>query len=111
MTRHIYAIYDKRAEDILEPIQTFKTDAQAIRFFGDILNNKNENNTIARYPEDFKLICLGTIEQNNTITPEREGELKQARTVISGELYAATTQAESELNEGAIARIPTKKHG
>jgi len=62
MVRTLYTVRDTLAETILGGIQIFITDAQAIRFFGDIAGDKQT--AIARHPHDHELIKLGELDES-----------------------------------------------
>lgn len=70
----IYAIRDRIAGDLAGyyPLVVFRTDQQAIRYFGDSLNA--EKSALAAHPQDYELIKNGRVEDDGTIhattTPE-----------------------------------------
>lgn len=52
----LYAVYDKKAS-AYGPVMQIGHDAVATREFGAIC--EHERSTIAKYPEDFELHCIG----------------------------------------------------
>lgn len=62
MIRTLYAIRDVLAETIIGGIHLFITDAQAIRFFGDIASDSQTS--IAKHPGDHELIKVGELHEN-----------------------------------------------
>jgi len=62
MIRTVYAIRDVLAESLLGGLHLFITDAQAIRFFGDIAGDNQT--AIARHPSDHELIKLGELDES-----------------------------------------------
>lgn len=85
MIKKLYAIYDKKAETELG-IFEHPNDLVAIRDFSQACTYKNpqtnEKSQIAKYPEDYCLVCLGTID---TTTMEIISDVK---TVAEAKEYA-----------------------
>ena len=54
----IYTIYDRKAQYCL-PVFSFKSDADAIRSFTQIVVSSDTD--IAKYPADFDLIAIATL--------------------------------------------------
>lgn len=86
----IIAIYDKRAEDIVGILQMHHHEATAVRMFADVA--MNETSQIRRHPEDYDLIQLGTLNNdNNRITPEY-------RVILTGSaLFASQAEGPKEV--------------
>lgn len=67
----IYAIYDNKAKDFtgmqMYILMCFRTDQQAARYFADAVNDKSS--ILNKHPEDYDLVCLGHIEQDNLSAP------------------------------------------
>lgn len=82
MPRNIYAIIDRKTEDLLGPLTIQNADAAAIRFYGDILGNPQ-----ARHQEDYDLLCLG--EFNTHPEPRL---IAATRTVLTGANWLAAQQ-------------------
>lgn len=78
--RHIYAIHDTKADDLvglqMYIMFVFRTDAQAIRYFTDSVTD--DKSVLAKHPEDYQLVQLGTLDDDNTLRPEKH------RTVFTG---------------------------
>lgn len=68
----IYAIYDNVAESLLGNglLHLHAHDAPAIRMFGDVASMPQS--PIALHPQDFDLIKIGVLNDDNTITPVSE---------------------------------------
>lgn len=67
----LYSIYDKQHE-IHGPIFEFHNDELAKRFFKSLSDNPESQ--VHKYPQDYKLVQLGTIDKTEgTIIPKREG--------------------------------------
>lgn len=65
----IYAIYDRKAEDILGgQVTLHRHEATAVRMFDDIA--KLPNSQLARHPQDHVLIRLGYINEELDLEPE-----------------------------------------
>lgn len=89
MPKQIYAIYDNVSEMIIGGLQLHAHAAPAIRTFGDIA--VMQDSQIGRHPNDFDLICLGTLNDDNTIT-------SQHGIVLSGATWAAAQTPRQEQN-------------
>jgi len=63
--RTIYAIRDTLAETLLGGLHLFITDAQAIRFFGDLASDNQT--AIARHPNDHELVKLGELDERTGV--------------------------------------------
>lgn len=62
MLREIYAIYDRKAEDITGPLQMHRNVAVATRAFTDVM--LDQQTMINRHPDDFDLVSLGHLAEN-----------------------------------------------
>lgn len=60
--KRLYAIYDRATEDIIGVIHAMTHDTPAIRLFCDVA--AAQGSMIKQHPEDFSLVCLGTLESN-----------------------------------------------
>lgn len=89
MQTGIYAILDIIANMIVGGLYMHKHDAVAIRFFNDVASQGDS--LISKHPEDFDLIKLGTLEEDNTITPVGEEPL----TILTGKQWFALNQKEN----------------
>lgn len=69
MIRIIYAVRDRIANDLAGtfPLVVFRTDAQAVRYFGDSL--ATERSALAAHPDDYELVKLGTLADDGAIEP------------------------------------------
>lgn len=88
MQTGIYAILDIIANMIVGGLYMHKHDAVAIRFFNDVASQGDS--LISKHPQDFDLICLGTLEEDNTITPVGE----EYRTILTGKQWLALQKKE-----------------
>lgn len=94
--RKLYAVIDTLAQDITGTVITLRNDAEAIRFFTDILSS-NDNN-VARHPLDHQLVCMGEIINDN-------GDIYLADAhgtntlVMTGEQWLATQQLQLQKKE------------
>ena len=57
MQKQMYALLDHTAQVFLNPI-SFINDADAIRWFGTVVNNTEEKTNISNHPEQFTLFRL-----------------------------------------------------
>lgn len=89
MPRQIYAIYDNVAEEIIGGLHLHPHQAPAIRMFGDIA--KLPNSQIGMHPQDFDLLLLGTLLDDNSIEPS-----KRVVPIITGEAWSAAQQPKPE---------------
>lgn len=85
----IYAILDKKAEALVGGLQLHRALASAVRSFTDIA--LDPKTMINRHPEDFELIELGFITDDNQIVPA-EGY----NVVITGAAWAAAMKEKTE---------------
>lgn len=67
--KKIYAIRDRIAQDLAGyfPLVIFRTDAQAIRYFGD--SAVTEKSALGAHLSDYELILCGELADNGTIRP------------------------------------------
>lgn len=65
--KRIYAIRDRVANDLAGyfPLVVFRTDAQAIRYFGD--SALQEKSALGAHLSDYELILVGELADNGTI--------------------------------------------
>lgn len=70
--RLMYSVYDTKAEGLVGGIIMERLDAPAIRAFHDALDAKS-NSILSQHPEDFTLLCLGSIEDNGKIFLNHDG--------------------------------------
>lgn len=59
MEQNAYAVYDFKARQYAAPF-FFLNDAQAIRAFGDVVNDRTT--TLAKHPEDYALYRIGAFD-------------------------------------------------
>lgn len=68
MIKKLYSIYDKKAKATMGIFET-TNDLVAIRDFSQVCSNKDSQ--IAKFAEDYQLLCLGEIDTNTgAIIPE-----------------------------------------
>jgi hypothetical protein len=84
----IYGIIDKLAHDVTGTLVTFKTDAQAVRFFRDVALDKNT--MVSRHIEDYEIVCYGQLFPYD-IQPHTP-----AKFVYGGEQLATELRARAE---------------
>lgn len=65
--RTIYAIRDRVANDLVGyyPLTTFRTDAQAVRYFADSI--AMEKSALGAHPNDYELIACGEVDDDGEI--------------------------------------------
>lgn len=65
--KHIYAIRDRVANDLAGyyPLVVFRTDAQAIRYFGD--SAVTEKSALGAHLSDYELVLLGELADDGHI--------------------------------------------
>lgn len=88
--KSVYVVVDTLSEMIVGGVLPFASDAAAIRFFNDILNDKNT--VVAKHPGDHILVCSGKLD-------ERTGEIDGGygpRTVVTGSAALEVTLAGAE---------------
>lgn len=61
-----FSVYDEKAA-VFSPPFFMSTQGQAIRMFGDLVNDKQSS--LSKHPADYRLFCLGEFDQSS-------GELK-----------------------------------
>lgn len=61
METKLFSVRDSKAE-IFHPPFHKKTHAEALRDFQSIVNTKDENNNINKYPEDYDLYYVGNYD-------------------------------------------------
>lgn len=87
--RWLYVVRDVKAEDVGEQVMVCKSDAVAVRAFTDAL--LNPNNFMAKYPEDYELLEIGSLGDDGRIeAPE------SPRTVLSGAQWKLSQTSVSE---------------
>jgi hypothetical protein len=57
MKKQMYSLLDHTAQVFLNPL-SFINDGDAIRWFGTVVNNKEEQTNISKHPEQFTLYRL-----------------------------------------------------
>lgn len=83
----IYAIIDKKTEDLIGGLQLHKHPASAIRTFTDI--GLDKQTLLNRHPEDFDLVKLGELTDQNQIQPDYN-------VIITGSAWAASQAQPNE---------------
>jgi len=87
---HIYAILDTKAGSIIGGLQLHRHPAAAIRVFGDIA--ADPKSMIAKHPEDYELIELGTLRDDHTIAKTFNhtiDALDEHQVIITGKAWLA----------------------
>lgn len=90
MPKLIYAIHDNVAGAIIGGLHLHPHSAPAIRMFSDIATMAESQ--IARHPNDFDLLLLGTLNEDNTISPVHE-------IVLRGAVWSAAQQEKTDSND------------
>lgn len=86
MRTGIYAIYDTKADTIVGGLHLHKHHPPAVRMFTDIAGSKDT--MINRHPNDFSLIQLGTLVDDDTgLTIQPHFEV-----IITGAQWGAINQ-------------------
>lgn len=80
--QQIYAIIDDVAGEI-GPVVSMRHDAVATRMFADLINQPN--GAMAKHPQDYRLLRLGTIDEVGNITPE-------IKEILTGSALVAASQ-------------------
>lgn len=82
----IYAVLDTKAQDLVGGIITIhKHPASAVRMFSDALSASQGD--MARHPEDYVLVRLGFLTENNEIITEGNTE------ILTGSAWKASMDA------------------
>lgn len=95
--RGLYAILDVLTGDFIGNILIFRSEAQALRFFKDVL--AAENTAVHAHPEDHVLVRLGLLDQDNNLVPARNA-------VMQGSQLVALATSSSAADETATERHP-----
>ncbi|WNK12567.1 MAG: nonstructural protein [Microvirus sp.] len=66
--KNVYMVYDKKAQCVIGSMITEVRDGPAIRAFRDALDPSNKN-VLSDHPADFKLLCLGALDDQGTLIP------------------------------------------
>lgn len=66
---YLTALYDKRA-GVYQNLTIVGATAYAVRGFIDAV--KDENSALSKYPEDFRLVCLGTMNSKTGKIEQKE---------------------------------------
>lgn len=83
MRRGLYAIYDTIAEEYIgAPIYTFPAAPAAIRFFTDILADKQTS--VGNHPQDYELHQLGFLQSVDPVIAEHR------EVILTGKAWLAT---------------------
>lgn len=79
----VYAIRDRIANDLVGyyPLAVFRTDAQAVRYFGDSI--AQEKSALGSHPHDYELLKLGTVDDDGTMTALGRPEVVITGTAIT----------------------------
>lgn len=96
--KKVYAIIDTKADE-LGPLMTFRHEAAAIRAFTDLA--RSEKTAIAQHPEDYALLCLGTVreEANDKLNQEAhtlDGYVRAITVITGSQWLAANTKPTQE---------------
>lgn len=90
--KKLYAIYDKKAKHIVNGFaQLQSNDTVAIRMFSEVA--QLPGSTVAKYPEDFDLVSMAALDDNDIIIAAIQ------ETIMTGtDLIAALTAQENAKN-------------
>lgn len=72
MATSLYMVYDRIAESVTGPMMTGKNDNVICRIFAEAVRDKA---VLGKHPHDYKLLRLGTVEDDGTITPNAPVEI------------------------------------
>lgn len=90
----ITAIYDNVARAIVGPLQVFPHNAPAIRMFSDVALDKRTQ--IGQHPEDYDLILLGFLEEDEGAPHIDACTDPLGHAVITGANWVAAQNAKQE---------------
>lgn len=90
MPKGIYAIFDNVADAIIGGLHLHPHGAPAIRMFSDVALMPDSQ--IGRHPNDFDLLRLGQLNEDSTITPEKE-------VIMTGANWSAAQTAAAQFKE------------
>ena len=82
MIKKFFAVYDKKAKNDLG-IFTMPNDLVAMRDFSQACNN--EQSQIKKFPEDFALMCLGTIDTETMTIQSNPKIIAEAKDYVNKE--------------------------
>lgn len=99
--KNIYGIYDNVSRTLAGPLHIFPADAAAVRMFGDIASDPQT--LIARHPQDFDLVRLGSLDEEGPNLVEQMPE-----TILTGELWAATQKAAEDNSASNLSLTGTR---
>lgn len=93
--KYIYAIRDRLAQDIAGPeiykLMVFRTDTQAIRYFGDAIHS--EKSMLSAHPGDYELIRSGSMDDDGKLTQEFNMRgVAEPLVIITGDALVAATE-------------------
>ena len=102
MRKQMYSLLDHTAQVFLNPL-SFTNDAEAIRWFSTVVNNKDEKTNISQYPHHFTLYRLADYDDKTGTYHARDEE--KAKTTNE-----ALTQAPKQIITGVqVQDEETKK--
>lgn len=98
--RKIYAIIDTVAKDLAGqfPLVCFRTDEQAIRYFGDSLAASPEK--LQPHAADFNLLYLGKVDDEGALIPHEKPSV-----VITGAALIAAVDRQIPDNEHQLSLL------
>lgn len=89
MKRGLYAVYDNKAEDIITPfVPLHKHEAVAVREFTELATMKDSR--IAQHPEDYSLVRVGYLNDDNLTVEPNFAEIMTASQVLA--IYAQSQE-------------------
>lgn len=91
MTR-IYAIRDILAAAIVGPLQTFKHDAVAVRFFSDVASQPGTS--INQHIEQHELLCVGHLDDESGELFPADAKQPGPVVIITGAAWKAAQDAQ-----------------
>lgn len=83
MNREIFAIVDNVAKDVSGQLIVVRNINEAIRWFGDLIQNRNT--TVGMHPKDHELRSIGTL----VVTDGKLDFVATNQLIITGEKLAA----------------------
>lgn len=86
--KQLYTVYDLKAATVIGSIIQESGDAPAIRAFHDALNPKHQT-VLSEHPEDFTLLCIGSMDSSGLIVAPEPGLIQ---TIATGAQWAAANR-------------------
>lgn len=86
--KFLYCVRDVKANDVGDQVMVCRADAVAIRAFSDALSSTDPRSLMAKYPDDYELICIGAMSDEGVIQNDGEDD-GFVRVVLAGSTWKA----------------------